>query len=490
MIASKARRMTSKEDLLDLLNQIKLSEMDNEGLADQFHPFTMRQLNYYCNPRHAFHRYVQFMIPKRAGGYRQITSPRNPSFMLMLRCVNEMLKALYTPSAYAMGFTEGRSVVTNASLHVGQNYVFNTDLKDFFPSIHQARVWRRIQLEPLSLQPSVANLVAGLCAMRYKNEHGGERCVLPQGAPTSPILTNMICDKLDRRLAGLAKRFGLRYTRYADDITFSSMHNVYQADGPFRKELKRIIEDQGFTINEAKTRLQKRGARQEVTGLVVSDKVNVTQKYVRDLRNILYIWRKYGYDSAYNKFFARYKAEKNRVKKGNPDMVNVLDGKLMYLKMVKGETDSVYCRLKRMFDHLASLLSGLENTTCNGVKYIETTPVTEFEHKYNTTIVFAESKPKKQKPGQGPSTSSENTSLELHRYARFTFGDTKQLASLNKSLTLDELSHKEILSISHCRNAQGKLFWLIHRSDKKLTASVPQVDVDELNSELDALLLN
>ncbi|MGM9795081.1 MAG: hypothetical protein ACI3ZZ_02520 [Candidatus Aphodosoma sp.] len=132
----------------------------------------------------------------------------------------------------------------------------------------------------------------------------------------------MVCDKLDRRLAGLAKRFGLKYSRYADDITFSSMHNVYQPDSEFIIELKRIIEDQGFVMTEKITRLQKLGSRQEVTGIIVSEKLiivseklNVTQKYVHDIRNILYIWDRYGFDDAYNKFFPKYNADKGHVKK-------------------------------------------------------------------------------------------------------------------------------------------------------------------------------
>ena len=132
-----------------------------------------------------------------------------------------------------------------------------------------------------------------------------------------------------------SRDFGLHFSRYADDITFSSMHNVYQTGGAFRKELQRIITDQGFTINEAKTRLQKKGARQEVTGIIVSEKLNVTQKYVREIRNILYMWDRYGYNVAYSKFYPKYKEEKGHVKKGNPDLINVIDGKLMYLKMVK-----------------------------------------------------------------------------------------------------------------------------------------------------------
>lgn len=352
MIAKLARQMETKEELLNLLNHMKRDEMTKAGIGEKFHPFEMRLLNYYCNPKNTFHRYKQFKIKKKTGGFRLITAPRNRSFMLMLRYVNEMFKALYTPSNYAMGFTEGRSVVTNANMHKGQNYILNIDLKDFFPSIHQARVWKRIQLEPILIKQPVANVVAGLCSMKAEMKNGNIEYVLPQGAPTSPIITNMICDKLDRRLAGLAKRFGLTYSRYADDITFSSMHNVYQKQGAFCKELSRIITDQGFTMNEDKTRLQKLGGRQEVTGIIVSKKLNVTQKYVRDVRNILYIWKKYGYKTAYGKFFPKYMSEKGHVKKGAPGMMNVIDGKLMYLKMVKGEGDSVYKRLKAQFDYL------------------------------------------------------------------------------------------------------------------------------------------
>ena len=370
-IARLARRMTSKEDLLTLLNRMKQDEMYEAGMSDKYHPFTMGLLQYYCNPNHAFHRYKQFKIKKKSGGFRQISAPRNRSFILMLRYVNEIFKALYTPSDYAMGFTEGRSVVDNASRHKGMNYVFNTDIKDFFPSIVQPRVWKRLQLAPLNFPQPVANILAGLCSMRgEKNSDGTYSYILPQGAPTSPIITNMICDNLDRRLAGLARKMGLNYSRYADDITFSSMQNVYQKDGDFVKELRRIIEGQGFKINEEKTRLQKRGARQEVTGIIVSDKVNVSQKYVRDIRNILYIWDRYGYSVAFSKFFPKYKQEKGHVKKGNPDMVNVIDGKLMYLKMVKGEEDPVFVRLYKKFEKLSSSLTEPEVSTINRISFV------------------------------------------------------------------------------------------------------------------------
>lgn len=475
-IAKKASQIKTKEDLLNLLNLIKKAEIEEMGFdSSMYHPFTEKQLNFYCNPNHTFHRYRQFKIKKKSGGARQITAPRTKSFMMMLSAVNDILRSMYTPSDYAMGFTEGRSVVTNATVHKGKNYVFNIDLKDFFPSIEQARVWKRLQLAPFNFPVAIANLIAGLCAMKEsRQEDTGEikySYILPQGSPTSPIITNMICDKLDRRLGGLAHRFGLKYTRYADDITFSSMHNVYQKNGEFRKELRRIIKDQGFTINDSKTRLQKRGTRQEVTGIIVCEKLNVTQKYVRDVRNILYMWDRYGYNVAYGKFFPKYKEEKGHVKKGNPDLINVIDGKLMYLKMVKGDEDTVYSKLYDKFCKLSNKEIIKQKTNNAGITYVDTTDLLSFEKK-NSTAVNIE--------------KSENGK----RYAYFVLENNKQLVTVNKSLSLEEEKDKEKLSISSCRDKDNNAFWLIHRSDKVMESPHHAIDVDELNEQLDALLNN
>lgn len=486
-IAALAHRMENKDDILALLNHLKQDEMEEMGQIDKFYPFTMKHITFYCNPNHTFHRYKQFKIKKKSDGYRQITAPRNQSFMLLLRYVNEIFKAVYSPSDYAMGFTEQRSVVTNANVHKGQNYIFNIDLKDFFPSIEQPRVWKRLQLEPFNFPIPVANVLAGICSMKETRtlENGTKKdfYVLPQGAPTSPIITNMICDTLDRRLAGLAKRFGLRYTRYADDITFSSMHNVYQKDGDFRKELVRIIQSQGFTINEKKTRLQKIGGRQEVTGIIVSDKLNVTQKYVRDIRNILYIWDRYGYGVTYSKFFPKYKEEKGHVKKGNPDLVNVLDGKLMYMKMVKGENDSVYKRLHDKFEKLVRETRDPLKTTAHSITYVETTPLLDFEKQNTTEVIITESE-----------TSVEQTMTDSgeqarpHRYAYFMLDGKKIFASVNNGIKPEMEKRKEQLSISICRDKNDKQFWLIHLSKKVTVPPFEPIDVDELNKELDALL--
>lgn len=493
-IAKMATAMADKNDLLELLNKIKHDEMITVGFGDKFYPFSSKHINYYCNPNNAFHRYHQFKIKKKTGGERIITAPRNRSFKLILSYINEILKSMYTPSSYAMGFAEGRSIADNAKKHRGMNYVFNLDLKDFFPSIEQARVWKRLQLEPFKFPVSIANIIAGMCCMKeiIQMADGGQtvRYVLPQGAPTSPIITNMICDNLDRRLAGVAKRFGLNYTRCADDITFSSMHNVYQENGVFRKEVWRIIEEQRFIVNDKKTRLQKKGSRHEVTGIIVSDKINVTRDYVRDIRNILYMWEKYGYGVAFAKFFPKYKAEKGHLKKGNPDLINVIDGKLQYLKMIKGQEDSVWQRLYSRFQALAEDARTSQKTTDFGVTYVETMSVLDFEKKNATVIEFALSKSSSwvEYLEDHPEQKAEHIVLK-HLYAYFELDGKKIFATMHKSIRdLGINQNKSELAISACRDKRDKPFWLIHRIDKVTVPSPKPVDIDELNMELDSLL--
>lgn len=478
-IADIASKMQTKEDLLALLNLIKKEMANESGIdASHFHPFTLKQLNFYCNPNHDSHRYRKFKIKKKTGGFRDITAPRNKCFKMLLQAVNEMLKALYVPSEHVMGFTEGRSVATNAAIHKAQNYVFNIDLKDFFPSIEQARLWKRLQVKPYKMPSQIASIIAGLCSMRIKREHINENAkhendkryiyVLPQGAPTSPILTNMVSEKLDFLLGGLARRFGLHYTRYADDITFSSMHYVYSKDGAFRTELKRIITEQGFTINDKKTRLQKRGTRQEVTGIIVNQKLNVTQHYVRDIRNILHIWKKFGYNDAYSKFLLKYKTEKGHVKKGNPDLINVIEGKLLYMKMVKGENDAVYLNLYNRFIEMRKNVSNNRNTNSKGTTFIKTLKIADFEKKYSTLTI--------EKKDDGKA------------FAFFNIDGTKQLVSVNAKLKPENLLQRDKLAISLCRGGDKKTFWLIHRKFKVNVPPPPAVDIDELNDELESLL--
>ena len=383
-IAQRVSKLQNKEDLLQLLNDIVKDELSSGHTFS----FSMKQLTYYCNPNNVRGRYHHFSIPKKSGGQRHISAPSR-GLSHILYYVNIMLKAVYQPSDYAMGFVEGRSVVDNASRHIGQNYVFNTDLENFFPSIAQPRVWKRFQLAPFNFNQQVASILAGLCCIREKQEDGKFIYILPQGAPTSPLITNAICDKLDRRLSGLARDLELHYSRYADDITFSSMRNVYQEEGKFQTELKRIIEGQGFHMNIGKTRLQKRGERQEVTGLVVSNRVNTSREYVAEIRNLLHIWEKYGYNDAFKRFYPQYKAKKGHVKKGEPMLENVLYGKLQYLKMVKGYKDPVYVALQARYDRLTSPVNA---EVKQSLDYLRSFTIAEFEEIVGCPINYCLSK--------------------------------------------------------------------------------------------------
>lgn len=312
-------------------------------------------------------RYHSFNIPKKNGDLRTIHAP-NGELKVLLQCVNLVLSCVYTPHEAAYGFVENRSIANNASLHINKNYVFNQDLKDFFPSIEIGRILNRFNFPPFNLskengREQIGNYIAWLACENMLVERlvDGQhqktvRRVLPQGSPVSPTLTNIICERLDRKLTGAAKKFGAVYSRYADDITFSSMHNIYQDGSEFRAEIEKIIKEQYFEIKESKTRLQKSNVRQEVTGITVNEKINVTKSYVKRVRLWLNMWEKYGTDKAFQLFLIGYKKDKGYVKKiGSTPffMEAVIEGKLNYLKMIKGESDSTYLGLKKRLEKLS-----------------------------------------------------------------------------------------------------------------------------------------
>ncbi len=372
-------KMQSKGDLLVLLNYVLPLLCEKNDFS-----FTQGQLNYYSTytsedsfpsennvtvlsegTGKSSRGYATFKVTKKSGKFRTIHAPHG-SLKLIQKCLNYIFQNIYTPHAASYGFIPGKSIVDNAQLHTNKNYVYNVDLKDFFPSIDQARVRSRLLFPPFNLGTSegrikVANIMAILCCTSIETERldpvSGtwvqlKKNVLPQGAPTSPTITNIICERLDRRLSGLAKRFNLSYSRYADDITFSSMHHVYGKNGEFIAELHKIIRDQSFHVQEKKTRLQKQGYRQEVTGLTVNDQVNVNQRYIKTIRKWIYYWEQYGEEKASGIILKHYLADKGHVKHNAPNIGNVIAGKLEYLKMVRGANNELYLKLKDRFDTL------------------------------------------------------------------------------------------------------------------------------------------
>lgn len=338
--------LENKRDLLNLIN-IAL-----EGLyGDTALTVSMKQLSNMVYTADGEHRYTSFQIPKkRKGKFRTIDAPV-PILKNIQRALNSVLQAVYTPHTAATGFVQGRSIVDNARVHIARRYLYNIDLKDFFPSISSSRVYARLLSKPFSLPPTVASLICDLCC--YTNSEGKK--VLPQGAPTSPVITNIICERMDRKLQRLAKAYGLNYTRYADDISFSGDTYVFAPEGRFCTLLKHIVEEEEqFVINPDKTRLGHRGMRQEATGITVNNKPNVSRNYVRQLRTMLHNWEMNGYNKAQADFLAHYTQTntKNLQWEGTHKIENVIAGKLLFMKMVKGETDSTYKGLKNRFSML------------------------------------------------------------------------------------------------------------------------------------------
>ena len=233
----------------------------------------------------AFHRdaatyihYQRFTIPKRDGSDREIWAP-NPMLKEAQRWILHNIVERLLVHGAAHGFLPGRSIATNAAVHVDSRIIVKMDLRNFFPTITYRRtkgVFRKA-----GYREQIATLLALICteSPREVVQHNGKRYFvslgprsLPQGAPTSPGLTNAICLKLDGRLAGLADKYGWRYTRYADDLTFSlpnsSSGRTHLA--ALQGCVKKIVSAEGFVVHPKKTRVIRKGSSQRVTGMVVN----------------------------------------------------------------------------------------------------------------------------------------------------------------------------------------------------------------------------
>ena len=261
-------------------------------------------------------QYAQFKIPKKNGGERIINAPngilkstQSSLAQLLLDCLDEIICNKFPDSelvrekaknsrilkikcasakikqpSLSHGFERKRSIITNAMMHLGQKYVFNIDLENFFGSFNFGRVRGFfIKNRNFELDPEIATTIAKIAC--YNNE-------LPQGSPCSPVITNLITHSLDIKLAAIATKNSCTYTRYADDITFSTRKSEFPSFiaknqcGKFlpSKKLRNEIDRSGFSINNSKTRNQSKDSRQDVTGLIVNKKPNTKKEYWRLVR--------------------------------------------------------------------------------------------------------------------------------------------------------------------------------------------------------------
>ena len=216
--------------------------------------------------------YVSYKMKKKRGGYRTIDVPSKKLKFVQRWILQNILYSIKV-SKHSHGFIPGKSIATNAQIHVGQELVMGIDLKNFFPSIKFNRV--NGFFKSVGYNDNISTILAELCTFKWQ---------LPQGAPTSPMISNLIASSLDRRLAGFCKKKDLLYSRYADDITISGGKVLPR----YKTLMFRIITEEGFEINYEKVRIQGRGSCQLVTGLVVNDKVSIGRKKKRTIKSFVY----------------------------------------------------------------------------------------------------------------------------------------------------------------------------------------------------------
>ncbi|WP_392564400.1 reverse transcriptase domain-containing protein [Orbus wheelerorum] len=303
--------------------------------------------------------YNSFTIAKKNGGTRLISAPKKSLKIIQSR-IKILLDYYYRPKRAAHGFIISKGIKTNAEQHVKRKYVLTIDLENFFSTITFPRVYGMFKSAPFNFNNKVAAILAQACV--YKNQ-------LPQGAPTSPVISNIIAATLDKKLSFLAKKHGITYTRYADDITFSFNQPPHPAlvenldNGLYKigNNLNEIVESCGFLINKQKFRLQKKSQRQEVTGLIVNKKVNVNRNYLRITRSMIHKWCK-----------DKNKASEEFVKVNNPNIKisnlnqkvdifrNHIYGRLSFIRMIRGNDFSAYLTM------LAYMAQNDQNPTTAG----------------------------------------------------------------------------------------------------------------------------
>jgi RNA-directed DNA polymerase len=278
----KARRYTPSSDSKEkdypspkwgkqeLLRRLNLSELKITYFVRGVNPANTNQLDPGLVPvGYWWHR-----VPKQTGGTRLLYSP-NPRLKLIQKMLLKQVFARLKVHSAVKGFRTGESTLTHAKLHTGQAVVVRIDVKSFFTNTRLNRVYSYFRM--LGWDRETARLMLQLCC--HKNG-------LPQGAPTSPILSNLVNYRMDARLAGLAIRSKATYSRYADDLIFSFSEDNRRFIRGVVRRVARILFDFGYRMNKSKLRVMRQHNRQVVTGLVVNEKVQLPRKTRRWLRAV------------------------------------------------------------------------------------------------------------------------------------------------------------------------------------------------------------
>lgn len=308
-----------------------------------------RKYNYLIHQKK--YLYTSFYIKKKRGGFRKILSPCH-DLKKIQKELNIILGNNYEFNCEIVhGFVKSHSIKTNAVVHKDANYILNIDLKNFFDTIHFGRVRGMFMKPPFNFSDYIATNLAKVTCYEKK---------LPQGAPTSPTISNIICYRMDRKLSHLCSKNNCRYTRYADDITISTKmlylpKKIAQfSDGQviLSSNITDIIKEEGFTINMDKLKISPNNNRQEVTGLIVNKKINVQKVYIKKLRALLNNVSKYGFYLMGCKYFEKILSDCSNKDYIKQKFINVLKGKIEFLKMIRGIADYIYIKYASIFNEL------------------------------------------------------------------------------------------------------------------------------------------
>ena len=331
--------------------------LTRDNVADML-DVELAKLTWWLYALEPWRRYSEFDILRHNGEARTIHAPIQP-IKAIQRTLADLLTAWYTRPIHVHGFVPERDIRTNAAPHRRQQWVLRVDLADFFPSINFGRVRGMFLAEPFEFGEQAATMLAQICC--HDNQ-------LPQGAPTSPIVSNYIARGLDRTVALLARAERCYFSRYADDLTFSTDRTVFPSSIAFVEgnraqvgpTLDALIQSAGFMVNEDKTRLVRQSQRQRVTGLVVNRQLNVPREYVRTLRGLLYVWRRYGLPAA-DAALTKIDGHPNRPSGKDPrQFKRSVRGRVQYVGSVKGWASPVYLALA---EALADLDDGFQRPT-------------------------------------------------------------------------------------------------------------------------------
>lgn len=317
----------TRTDIADML------EIDEKSL--RYFLFVLRPENMYRS----------FFISKKNGGTRQIFAP-SKKLRNIQRKLAYILNLMYKPKICAYGFIKNKTILGNALQHTKKAEILNIDLKDFFSQFHFGRVVGLLCSKPYSIGKEAATTIAQIACLNG---------ILPQGAPTSPVLTNMLCVPLDNQLMQYAKKYGLVYTRYADDITFSS-YNRCISDNIISKvgdkillddSLKKVLDKNSLIVNDEKITFRTKNLRQEVTGVIVNKFPNVKREYYKNIRALLhnciqngiYIEALKYIDKGYckNRNIISFRSDPKKQPLIEEWYKSVLIGKIHFIKQIKGE---------------------------------------------------------------------------------------------------------------------------------------------------------